>query len=217
MTKDSILKVFTPKYHALYPVFEKSADNLIMASGRLKILLNTTDISEQEAIILEISELEKKGNTISGEMYSIVNSLIINPFDREDINRLVNRVDDLLHYINQIGKMTGLMKSTVIIPVFSELSDIVSIASAEAASCIRQLRNIGNSRDRMAEGCKSISKLEKKAEEVFYDGVSKLFSSSGGDMIHLEMRKKIMETFLKCFDQIKEISEAIRTILIKAS
>ena len=93
MTKDSILKVFTPKYHALYPVFEKSADNLIMASGRLKILLNTTDISEQEAIILEISELEKKGNTISGEMYSIVNSLIINPFDREDINRLVNRVE----------------------------------------------------------------------------------------------------------------------------
>jgi len=217
MTKDSILKVFTPKYHALYPIFEKSADNLVNVTGKLKVLFNTTDHSERKAIISEIGKLEKEGNRIASEMYSIVNSLIINPFDREDVNKLFNRIDELLHYINQIGKMTGLMKPTVLITVYNDLAEILSDASGETASNLKRLKNINNSKNRIAEGCRSINRLEKKAEEVFYDGVTKLFTSSNADMFHLAMRKKIMETFMMCFDQIKEISESVRTVVIKAS
>jgi predicted phosphate transport protein (TIGR00153 family) len=217
MTKDSIIKAFTPKYHALYPIFEKSSDNLIKATGRLKVLFNTKDLSERKAIIIEIGKLEKEGNRIAGEMYSMVNSLIINPFDREDVNKLFNRLDELLHHINQIGKMTGLMKISACIPVFNDLSGIVSEASGEIASNLKRLKNINSSKNKIAEGCKTINQLEKKAEEVFYDGVDRLFTSSNGDMVHLATRKKVMETFLKCFDEITGISESIRTILIKAS
>lgn len=217
MTKESLMKVFTPKYHAIYPVFEKSAENLVKTSGKLKLLFNTTDSSERKTIILELGKNEREGNRIADEMYSIVNSLIINPFDREDINKLFNRIDDLLHYINQIGKMTELMKSDVSIPVFIDLSGILSEASGEIASNIKRLKKINDSKKSIAEGCRSVSRLEKKAEEVFYDGATGLFSSSEGDMVHLAMRKKSMETFLKCFDQINDITESIRTILIKAS
>ncbi|MZP67019.1 MAG: hypothetical protein GT597_12795, partial [Bacteroidales bacterium] len=51
MTKESLMKVFTPKYHAIYPVFEKSAENLVKTSGKLKLLFNTTDSSERKTII----------------------------------------------------------------------------------------------------------------------------------------------------------------------
>lgn len=217
MTKESLMKVFTPKYHAIYPVFEKSAENLVKTSGKLKLLFNTTDSSERKTIILELGKNEREGNRIADEMYSIVNSLIINPFDREDINKLFNRMNDLLHYINQIGKMTELMKSDVSIPVFIDLSGILSEASGEIASNIKRLKKINDSKKSIAEGCRSVSRLEKKAEEVFYDGATGLFSSSEGDMICIAMKKKTMETFLKCFDQINDITEAIRTILIKAS
>lgn len=217
MTKESILKVFTPKYHALYPIFEKSADNLTKATGKLNVLLNTTDITERKAIIGEIGKLEREGNRIAGEMYSVVNSLIINPFDREDINKLFNRIDDLLHYVSQISKITGLKNTNEISPVFSDLAGIVSEASVEIAAGLKRMKSINHSKNKIAEGCRSLTRLLKHSEEVFYDGVNRHLSSPGGDMVYLAMRQKIMETFLKCFGQIKEITESIRTILIKVS
>ena len=146
MTKESLMKVFTPKYHAIYPVFEKSAENLVKTSGKLKLLFNTTDSSERKTIILELGKNEREGNRIADEMYSIVNSLIINPFDREDINKLFNRMNDLLHYINQIGKMTELMKTDVFVPVFNDLSGILSEASDELAMNIKRLKKINDSK-----------------------------------------------------------------------
>lgn len=217
MTKDSILKVFTPKYHALFPVFEKSADNLKSAGVRLKALMNTTNQGEKEALITELGKLEAKGDKIAGEIYLILDKLLIIPFDREDVNRLVNRINDLLHHITEIGKMTGMMKSSEIIPVYQELAEIVSLSSDEIASILISLKDINNTKNKITETCRSISQLEKQAEEIFYGGVNGLFASTKGDMIHLSLRKKIIETFLKSIDQIQEISESVRTIVIKAS
>lgn len=217
MTKDSILKVFTPKYHALFPGFERSADNLLTASSKLKVLINTTNLTEQKAIIAEIRELEEEGDRIAGEMYLILNKLIIIPFDREDINKLVNRINDLLHYITQCGKMIGMMKSSEILTVYQELAEIISLSSDEVASILLSLKDINNTKKKITESCRSIGRLEKKAEDKFYAGVTSLFAAAKGDMMHLSSRKKIINTFLKCIEQIKEITESVRTIVIKAS
>ncbi|MFZ2340780.1 MAG: DUF47 family protein [Bacteroidales bacterium] len=217
MTKDSILNVFTPKYHALFPVFEKSADNLKSAGVKLKILMNTTNQTEQQAIITELGKIEAEGDRIAGEIYLILNKLLIIPFDREDVNRLVNRINDLLHHITEIGKMTGMVKSSEMIPVYQELAEKISLSSDEIASILISLKDINNTKKKITDTCISISRLEKQAEEIFYDGVNSLFAATKGDMIHLSLRKKIIETFLKCIDQIQEILESVRTIVIKAS
>lgn len=217
MTKDSILKAFTPKYHALFPVFEKSADNLKSAGIKLKVLMNTTDQTEKEAIITEIAKIEAKGEKVAGELYSILDKLLIIPFDREDVNRLANRINGLLHHMTEIGKMTRMLKNSRIIPVYQELAGIVSLSSNEVASVLISLKDINNTKSQIAETCRYIGQLEKQAEDVFYDGVNGMFAVCKDDMIQLSLRKQIIETFLKCIDQIQEISESVRTIVIKAS
>lgn len=217
MTKDSILKAFTPKYHALFPVFEKSADNLKSAGVKLKVLMNTTNQTEKEAIITEIAKIEAKGEKVAGELYSILDKLLIIPFDREDVNRLANRINGLLHHMTEIGKMTRMLKNSRIIPVYQELAGIVSLSSNEVASVLISLKDINNTKSQIAETCRYIGQLEKQAEDVFYDGVNGMFAVCKDDMIQLSLRKQIIETFLKCIDQIQEISESVRTIVIKAS
>lgn len=217
MTKDSILKAFTPKYHALFPVFEKSADNLKSAGIKLKVLMNTTNQTEKEAIITEIAKIEAKGEKVAGELYSILDKLLIIPFDREDVNRLANRINGLLHHMTEIGKMTRMLKNSRIIPVYQELAGIVSLSSNEVASVLISLKDINNTKSQITETCRYIGQLEKQAEDVFYDGVNGMFAVCKDDMIQLSLRKQIIETFLKCIDQIQEISESVRTIVIKAS
>ncbi len=217
MTKDSILKAFTPKYHALFPVFEKSADNLKSAGVKLKVLMNTTNQTEKEAIITEIAKIEAKGEKVAGELYSILDKLLIIPFDREDVNRLANRINGLLHHMTEIGKMTRMLKNSRIIPVYQELAGIVSLSSNEVASVLISLKDINNTKSQITETCRYIGQLEKQAEDVFYDGVNGMFAVCKDDMIQLSLRKQIIETFLKCIDQIQEISESVRTIVIKAS
>ena len=179
--------------------------------------MNTTNQTEKEAIITEIAKIEAKGEKVAGELYSILDKLLIIPFDREDVNRLANRINGLLHHMTEIGKMTRMLKNSRIIPVYQELAGIVSLSSNEVASVLISLKDINNTKSQITETCRYIGQLEKQAEDGFYDGVNGMFAVCKDDMIQLSLRKQIIETFLKCIDQIQEISESVRTIVIKAS
>jgi len=216
MTRESVLRAFTPKYFSLFPVFEKNAGNLIMAAGALKLLMQTTDTEKQDEIIRKINEFEKKGDDITQETYALLNGMLIIPFDREDINDLVNRIDDLLDSINKISRMVLINKLMEPVPVYIEMAEIVHLASKEIGTCFRHFKDIGKSKKKIIEGCSTLNHLEKKSDEIFYDGVFSLFAGKGG-MTQISIKKNILDNFMKCQEEIKLVAEAIRTIVIKAS
>lgn len=216
MTRESVLNAFTPKYFSLFPVFEKNASNLIMAAGALKLLMETTDTEKQDEIIRKINELEKKGDHLTQETYALLNGMLVIPFDREDINDLVNRIDDLLDSINKISRMVLINKLRETVPVYIEMAEIVHLASKEIGTCFRHFKDIGKSKNKIIEGCSTLNHLEKKSDEIFYDGVFSLFGGKEG-MTQISIKKNILDNFMKCQEEIKLVAEAIRTIVIKAS
>src|SRR5665647_1389106 len=108
MTRESLRSVFTPKYYSLFPFFDRNGKNLVEAAGQLKILMKTNDPAKQEEIARQISGLEKNSDIILKDTCARLNRLFILPVDREDISKLVNKIDDILEHINSMARMVKL-------------------------------------------------------------------------------------------------------------
>ena len=211
-----MLHVFTPKYYTLFPYFEISAGNLIMAAEQLKLLMQTHDFEKQIDIIKRINELKKSGDNVTYDIYSLLNRLFIVPFDREDIVVLVNKVDNVVDSIFEIAKMIHYYKLSELLSAFSEIAEIIYLASYEIDICLRHLRDVSGSRKQIIEGCKNMNQLKKKADEIFYSGILGLFSPDT-DMIHLSKGKEVLETLKKCVGETNVVAEKFKRILIKSS
>ncbi len=209
-----LVDVFAPKYHSLVPSIENNAENLVLAAEQLEILIQTDDRQKQSEIILRLNELQTLSDSLTGDTYSLLRSLIIVPFDKEDINELVNQINDLLESINNIGRMLYSSRIEVKYLIFNELAGIITQASKELTVCCRYFRNTGSNKREITSCCDNLSNYEKKANEIFYSGILDLIVNNE-EMASLTKVKKIMEMFMNCIHQTSLVTKVIKAIIVK--
>lgn len=216
MTRESLRSVFTPKYYSLFPFFDKNGENLVEAAEQLKLLMKTNDPAKQEEIARQISGLEKNSDIILKDTCARLNRLFILPFDREDISKLVNKIDDILEHINIMARMVKLYKITEIYPVYNEMAEIVYLASKEISSCLDHLKDIKSYKNLIIKNCGNIRDLVKRADEIFYTGIENLFTRQE-NAVSMSKKKDILDTYMKCIQETNMVAEIMRTIQIKVA
>jgi predicted phosphate transport protein (TIGR00153 family) len=214
MNIDAFLKVFVPKDHSFYPLFEKDAHNLISAAEQLVLLMDTDDPVKRDSCIKKIKELERIGDEITDSTYEQLNKSFITPFDREDIHELASNIDDILDSINGISRRITLYKPKKILPVYKDLANIILMSAREIGICINNLRDAVNNRKIIMQACDNIYDLEHKADDLYYLGISELFIQEKNE-IELIKTKELLEILERCVDEADDVSETIKGILIK--
>lgn len=214
MNIDAFLKVFVPKDHSFFPLFEKDAHNLISASEQLVLLMDTDDPVKRDSFIKKIKELESIGDEITDSTYEQLNKSFITPFDREDIHELASNIDDILDSINGISRRITLYKPKKLLPVYKELANIILMSAREIDTCINNLHDAVNNRKVIMHACDNIYDLEHKADDLYYQGITELFLQEKNE-IELIKTKELLEILERCVDEADDVSETIKGILIK--
>jgi predicted phosphate transport protein (TIGR00153 family) len=214
MNIDYFLKFFIPKDESFFPLFEENSKILIKASELLKLLMATTTFEEREQIIKEIKAAELAGDEMIHKIFDQINHSFITPFDREDIQGLASSMDDVLDYINGVGQRVLLYKPKSFIKEFTEMADLINKAAIEIDIAVHSLRNAGRNRIRIIENCIKINTIENKADELYHLGISGLFEHEENTN-ELIKKKGILETLEKVADKAEDVSDVIKTILIK--
>lgn len=214
MNLDYFLKFFVPKDTAFFPLFEQDVKILVKASELFKTLMDTDDIEQRDPIIKQIKGLELEGDEITHQIYSQLNKSFITPFDREDIQELASSLDDVLDHINGVSQRIRLYKPKVLIPVLKEFSEIIYQAALEIEISVNGLRNAGKNKDKIIQSCIKLNTLENKGDDLYHIGISKLFDEEK-DTIELIKTKEIIATLEKAVDKAEDVSDVIKTILIK--
>lgn len=214
MSRNILQNVFAPKYYALFPQLAKCGDNISDAAGQLILLMQTKDPQKQELIGERIKNAEQTGENLKEATYSILNNLIILPFDREDINDLLNKTDDLLDSIYEIGRIVNVNRHKEIFASYVEMSRLIGEAAAEISECLKSFKDIDGHKHKISRSCNTLTRIYKDAEDVYYEGVLDIFSKSD-NAADLSVRKMIYEAFMESIKCIRAITESVRTILIK--
>jgi len=214
MKIDSLLKIFVPKDDSFFPLFEDAAKVLIQASDLLKQLMQTETFEERDPIIKKIKSMEHQGDEITHKIYQQLNKSFITPFDREDIQELASSLDDVVDYINGTAQRIGLYKLKMIHPGFVLFADIIMDAAREIEFSLHGLRHSGKNHTKIIQSCINLNTLENRADDLYHDGISQLFENEK-DTIELIKTKEIFATLEKSVDMAEDVSDVIKTILIK--
>lgn len=214
MNIDSFLKIFVPKDHSFFPLFEHDAQNLVKAAELLKELFNTADIEEHERIFKEIKDVEHIGDEITNKTYEQLNKSFITPFDREDIHELTANIDDVVDSINGVARRICLYKPKKMIPIYKEMADLVLEGAKEVALAIHCLKDPVSNKEKITRACGIVTAIEHRADELYFKGVSELFEKEE-DPKELIKNNKILEILERCVDEEEDVTDTLKTILIK--
>lgn len=214
MNLDSALKFFVPKDRSFFPLFEKDAQNLIRAAELLKNLMAADGIEQRAAYTKQIKEIELVGDDITHSIYDQLNKSFITPFDREDIHALASNIDNVVDSINGTSQRISLYKPKTYIPVFRYMSEVILQAAREVEFSVNGLKDSVNNKEKIMQACINLNTLENKADDIYHEGITKLFEEEK-DPTELIKKKEILETLEKCMDKAEDVSDIIKTILIK--
>lgn len=214
MQIDSILKFFVPKDHSFFPLFEQGAHNLVKASELLKELMNYTSIGDHERLNKEIKIIEHIGDEITDKTYQQLNTSFITPFDREDIHELTAHMDDVVDSINGVSRRICLYRPKNLIPVYKQMADLIYEAALEIEIAVGFLKDPSKHKDQITSACEKVTLIEHKADEIYFVGASQLFEKEN-DTKELLKNNKILEILERCVDEQEDVTDTIKSILIK--
>ncbi len=214
MNIDKLLKLFVPKDHSFFPLFEASSDNLVKAAELLVTLMHASDFEQMEIINKEIKNYEHIGDEITNHTYDQLNKSFITPFDREDIHELTTNIDNVLDSINGISRRICLYKPKKLSTVYSDLATLIYQAAVEIRTAIHCLENAGNSREKIMEACNKVKDIEHAADELYFQGVIELFEKEE-DSKELLKKNKILEILERCVDEEEDVTDILKAILVK--
>lgn len=214
MNIDKLLKFFVPKDHSFYPLFEEDAQNLVKAAVLLKDLMSAGDPEEFEKIHKLIKDVEHIGDEITDKTYQQLNKSFITPFDREDIHELTAHIDDVVDSINGISRRILLYKPKKLMPVYKEMAEMILEAAKEIQICIHCLNDAVANKDIITKACDKVKDIEHKVDEYYFVAVSELFEKEK-DPAELLKNNKILEILERCVDEEEDVTDTIKSILIK--
>jgi predicted phosphate transport protein (TIGR00153 family) len=215
MAKGIIKKLLLPKEEKFYPYFEGIADLVTESAGVLLKIVESPEPASEDEYFREIKNLEKKADDIAHEVFDALDVTFITPFDREDIHQLVSKMDDILDLINATSQQIKLYKPKKLLPQFKEMVVIIMRGCEQIKVAVREMHNLKKP-GKISDACVKINELENLADDIYHNLISELFETEA-NAIELIKNKEILETLEMAADSIEDVSDILKTIIIKSA
>ncbi|WP_158648385.1 DUF47 domain-containing protein, partial [Candidatus Symbiothrix dinenymphae] len=105
---NSILSRLSPHDNKFLPLLKELADVMVRASALLSELFACTDKERRDELRREIKVEEINGDKVSARILKELNNTFITPFDREDINEISDRVEEIIDTITHVAQKVSL-------------------------------------------------------------------------------------------------------------
>ena len=160
----------------------------------------------------KIHELEKEADLLTREIFSELNKTFITPLDREDMQRIASKIDDVIDFIDGIAARFQSYQITEIPPYSLEIAHELVKATKEVQYMISKLQRIKNPQD-MIDHCRNTSDIEHVVDDLYRDAIKELFTTT--DPIHIIKLKDIYETMETASDRCVDVADVIEDIVLK--
>ena len=202
---------FMPREPRFFDLFEESAHNMVKAALVLKELVYTWE--DVKKSLDEIADLEHKGDAITHQIIAQLHRTFVTPFDREDIARLAETLDDVTDFIYAATTRMFIYKIDHPTPKAKELADVIIQAATEVETAIPQLRRRAELK-KVLPSCVEINRLENVADELYRSAMAELFEETN-DMAQVIKWREIYEHLESATDRCEDVSNVLEGVALK--
>jgi uncharacterized protein Yka (UPF0111/DUF47 family) len=213
MSLQAVLRFLLPKEDHFYDILERHVVVMDQAARELAKLSSggTTAAALRDAI----QELEHQGDKEVHDMLEALSKTFVTPIDREDLQKLSKRIDDVLDLINATVRACVLFG--VAQPTKAMALQIAKLAECTAiiAAAVPQLRK--HAYAEVITVCSQVHQYEKDGDVVFRDALSALFHDPAIDAKTILREKEVLEDLEKAINRCDQASELLINISVKNS
>jgi len=202
-----------PTEGKFFDLFNAHADQIVLGARELAALM--TDISEAEVRARNIDEIESRADKVTHDTIALLHTTFITPLDRDDIHKLITRMDDILDLIQDVAESLSLYDIHRVTPEAAQLANICQSCCDRVKTAVNMLSNLDNAQGIM-KICAEIDQLESDADRVMRSAMSKLFRNEQ-DVRQILQLKAIYELLETVTDRCEDVANIIEGIVLENS
>jgi uncharacterized protein len=200
---------FTPQNREFFTLLAASSTNAVDIARLLTQLLDGFPDTGVE-LIKRIKDVEHKGDGLTRSVVDLLNRTFVTPFDRDDIYRLANALDDICDHVDEAADDLALLGVKVVSPAARAQADVILRSAIELADAVALLDGFKDSSKQLI----ALRELEDEGDRLVRDAVASLFRS-GQDAISIIRWKDIYERLEAAVDACENAADVLEAILVK--
>ena len=185
----------------------------LCVKGAQELLALTIDFTHIDQHLHAIDQIEKEADKITDRTVAMLHKTFITPLDRDDIHRLITRMDDILDLMEDAAQTVSLYDIQHVTPEARRLAELVLACTEKVVEVVALLPNMKNAR-RITEICAEINRLESDADHVMHAALSRLFRDEP-DVRNLIKLKTLYEFLESVTDRCEEVANIIEGIVVE--
>ena len=193
----------------LLTILDNLAKKAVETSEAVVVLFS--DLSNEEQV-KKIHKLETEADVLTRDIFSELNKTFITPLDREDMQRIASKIDDVIDFMDGIAARVYSYKILDSPPYAKQIAEQLVLATKEVEYMISKLQRIKNPKD-MIHHCRNTSDIEHVVDDLYREAISELFESD--DAIKIIKLKDIYETMETASDRCVDVADVIEDIVLK--
>ena len=197
-----------PRDNGFYPLFEKQAENAVDTAIELQKLMASLPVASER--VDTIVAAERAGDEVNRLVRKRLETAIVTPFDREDIQSLANSLDDVLDEMRAAADLAHLHQLSSPLPGVGDLVALLRKIVEANRSLVGKLSTLDN----VHGDIDLIDSLESEADATYRRIMAELFSGNHAALDILKW-KDIVEAVERAINSVEDASDVIQAIAVK--
>jgi uncharacterized protein len=188
-----------------------------LAALQKEMALNFHDLANSfcdfEKHAEKAQDIEHRADDKTHEIIHELNNTFIIPFDREDIYKVAQELDDVVDLMENVISnifVYGIKTKEPALVDFAELIKEASQILVDMSVCLNELKYTVHLRELK----KKMHSLETRGDKVFRKTISEFFANSQDPMRVIKW-KDILEDLERVMDKYQEVGDTIEGIVVK--
>lgn len=162
-----------------------------------------------------IKAIEHECDEITHAVVAALHKTFITPIDRNDIYRLITKMDDIMDLVEAAAERLALYEMTIISQDAVDLAQCLVSSAEHVLGAVSGIRNLQKP-SMILEHCIEINRLENAADSMLRSALARLFREEK-DPISVIKWKEIYETLEAATDRCEDVANVIEGVVLENS
>ena len=198
-----------PRPTEFYDLFARAGDNALEAARKAETRFR--EYPNSSVTQADVKEIERAGDDITRELFHLLNTQYVTPFDREDIYELAMTLDDVVDNIEEASDLLELYGVESATRQALEQCRILVAAVEQLALAVRELRRPRAAQPALVE----LKRMEDEGDRVVRDAIAALFHDPRIDPLIVIRWKDIFDALERAIDAAETAANVVGNIVVK--
>ena len=197
-----------PRDEGFFPILQESSTIAHDCAKRIAGFLQSLPPAEAEvdAIMAE----ERRADELVRELNRRLERSLVTPFDREDLQDLITKLDDVVDEEFAAADLIFLHRVTNQLPGMQEMAQVLVDSTLKNIELMNNLATLTDVTRLVDE----IDQLESSADRIFRRVTRELYSGSH-DALDILRWMEIVEAIERAIDAVESVSDVVQSIAVK--